>query len=76
MPEKSERPGTRSRTPSSEMRELIEAAREVVRAHRKRDLDTASDEDVSDAIADLERCLPRGTSRKARQSAAPAASRS
>jgi hypothetical protein len=75
MPEKSERSGTISRTPSSEVRELIEAAREVVRAHRRRDLDTASDEDVSDAIADLERSLLRQTPREA-QIAAPSDSRS
>lgn len=72
MPERSERRGTVSRMPNSAVRELIEAAREVVRAHRRRDLDRASDEDVSDAIADLERCLPRQTTS---QIAAPPASR-
>jgi hypothetical protein len=72
MPEKSERRGTESRIPSSAVRELIEAAREVVRAHKRRDLDRASDEDVSDAIADLERCLPPQTTREAPQIAAPA----
>jgi hypothetical protein len=74
MSEKGERSGTRSRTPNSQVRELIEAAREVVLAHRRRDLDTASDEDVSDAIADLERRLPRQTPREARQTSAPSAS--
>lgn len=75
MPQKSKRRGTRSSTPKSEVQELIEAAREVVRAHRRRDLDRASDEDVSDAIADLERCLPRQTNRDVPPIAARAASR-
>jgi|KBSMisStaDraftv2_1062788.scaffolds.fasta_scaffold53820_2 hypothetical protein len=38
---------------------LIEAARAVVTAHTLRDDDMGSDEDVSDAIANLERLLPR-----------------
>jgi hypothetical protein len=75
MPEKGETRGTGSPMPSSAVRELIEAAREVVRAHRRRDLDRASDEDVSDAIADLERCLPRQRTRDVPQATAPAASR-
>jgi hypothetical protein len=49
----------KSRLSTSELEGLIEAARDVVRAHALRDDDKASDDDISDAIADLERCLPR-----------------
>jgi hypothetical protein len=38
---------------------LIKAARAVVTAHTLRDDDMGSDDDVSDAIANLERVLPR-----------------
>jgi hypothetical protein len=38
---------------------LIEAARAVVTAHILRDDDMGSDDDVSDAIANLGRLLPR-----------------
>lgn len=44
---------------TSELENLTEAARAVVTAHSLRDDDKASDEDVSDAIANLKRCLPR-----------------
>jgi len=50
---------TKSRPSTFEREGLIGAARAVVRAHALRDEDRASDEDVSDAIADLESCLPR-----------------
>jgi len=58
-PEKIKNQKTRSRSSKSELEGLIEAARAVVRAHFLRDHDKASDEDVSDAIAVLEGCLPR-----------------
>jgi hypothetical protein len=54
---------TKSHSSSSGLEGLIEAARVVVRAHALRDDDKASDDDVSDAIADLERCLPRQRNR-------------
>ena len=38
-------------------RHLVIAARAVVRAHSLRDQGRRSDEDVSDAIADLKSCL-------------------
>jgi hypothetical protein len=44
---------------TSQFEGLIGAARDVVKAHALRDDDRASDEDVSDAIAVLQRCLPR-----------------
>lgn len=37
--------------------DLVDAARGVVRAHALRDDAEASDDDVGDAIAGLERCL-------------------
>jgi hypothetical protein len=49
----------RWRLPASELESLTKAARAVVTAHAMRDDDRASDEDVSDAIAKLKRCLPR-----------------
>lgn len=59
MPRKIADQGARSRSSPSESEGLIGAARSVVRAHALRDDGRASDEDVSDAIADLESCLPR-----------------
>jgi hypothetical protein len=50
---------TKSRPSAFEREGLLGAARAVVRVHALRDEDRASDEDVSDAIADLESCLPR-----------------
>jgi hypothetical protein len=50
---------TKPRSSTSEFEGLIGAARAVVRAHALRDDDKASDEDVSDAIAELEGYLPR-----------------
>ena len=50
---------TKSRPSTSEFEGLVKAARAVVRTHALRDDDKASDEDVSDAIAELEGCLPR-----------------
>jgi hypothetical protein len=49
---------TKLRSSTSEFEGLIEAARIVVRTHALRDEDKASDEDLSDAIAELEGCLP------------------
>jgi hypothetical protein len=50
---------TKSPSSTSGFEGLIGAARAVVRAHALRDNGKASDEDVSDAIAELEGCLPR-----------------
>jgi len=54
---------TRSRESKSGFEGLVEAARAVVRASALRDEDKASDEAVSDAIAELEGCLPRSAKR-------------
>jgi hypothetical protein len=64
MPRRIADQNARSRISTSECEGLIGAARAVVRAHALRDNDRASDEDVSDAIADLESCLPRRQKRK------------
>ena len=48
---------TGANSSTSEFDDLIESACAVVRTHDLRDADEASDEDVSDAIADLEGCL-------------------
>jgi hypothetical protein len=54
----------------SEFEGLTKAARAVVRAHHLRDRDEADDSDVSDAIAELEDCIPRHHKSRARSNAA------
>src|ERR1700692_2739120 len=49
---------TKSSQSTSGLDGLIEAARAVVTAHSLRDDDVGSDDDVSDAIANLGRLLP------------------
>jgi hypothetical protein len=55
---------TRSSLSTSGLDGLIEAARAVVTAHTLRDDDMGSDDDVSDAIANLGRLLPRQRRRR------------
>jgi len=56
---KSARQTINSNQSTSGLNGLIDAARSVVTAHALRDDDKASDENVSDAIANLQRCLPK-----------------
>ena len=59
MPEGSRIQKSRWWLPTSELESLAQAACAVVTAHSLRDDDRGSDEDLSDAIANLKRCLPR-----------------
>jgi hypothetical protein len=70
MPRRIADQNAKSPSSTSEREGLIGAARAVVRAHALRDDGRASDEDVSDAIADLESCLPRRQKQRTSHSAA------